>query len=496
MHRSTESLRVSYCSVHVWNPALPIVVPQSGKHCSVNRARAVSTSGTRLAFIAVFTTACVETPNLVLPVPEHIPLSELHVQLVAGDTLRITAPATGSRGTPLELPGIWSSSDPSVAEVDSTGLLVATGRGGALVSFEASGLLGHVDVQVERQEVEWTGVASGCGVRSGELLCWEWSAGGLTPPQPPGGSAGFLQVARGPTHACAIGADHQTYCWGSNTYGQLGDGTTTDRAVPTPIVSEIFVEVAVGPGHTCGVATSGTLHCWGSDANGQLGIGGSAGLCNGVPCRTRPAWVQLPTYAVAVAAGGTSSAGATCAITNDGQVFCWGTRAHGILGDGAAVAGDDVAEPQPIAGGHRFMDIAVGGAHACAVTSERQLNCWGANASGQRGTNDGTADASTPIEVIATDGPVIQVVAGDAHTCARLWHGGVQCWGSNTTNQVSPAEGGSPGVVQLPQDLTGSRTFFDIAASDDRTCGIATTDEVVCWGGGVTLTVLPSPGGG
>ena len=438
-------------------------------------------------------TACTEHPILVLPVPEHIALSELHVQLATGDTLRVTPPAASSHGTPIQMPGTWSSSDPSIAEVDSAGLVVATGHGVALVTFEASGLLGHVDVQVERREMAWTDVAAGCGIRSGALECWEWSAGGLTAPQQPGESAGFLQVAQGPTHACAIGADHQTYCWGSNTYGQLGDGTTTDRAVPTPIDSEIFLEIAVGPTHSCGVAAmSGTLHCWGSDANGQLGVGGSSELCSGVPCRTRPAWVQLPTYAVAVDAGGTSGAGATCAITNDGRVFCWGTRAHGILGDGAAVAGDDVAEPQPIASGHRFMDIAVGGAHACAVTNGRRLYCWGANASGQRGTNDGSADVSTPVEVTATDGPVEAVVAGLAHTCARLWHGGVQCWGSNSVTQGSPAGTESRAVVQVPKDVTGSRTFVDIAASDDRTCGITTTDEVVCWGDGITPTPVPA----
>lgn len=435
-------------------------------------------------------TACGEAPVAVLPVPEHIALSELHLQLATGDTLRITAPAASSHGTPIQMPGTWSSSDPSIAEVDSTGLLVATGHGGALVTFEASGLLGHVDVQVERREMEWTDVAVGCGIRTVTLECWDWSADGLSTAQSVGGAAEFVQVDRSANHACAVTATLDLLCWGSNTHGQLGDGTTIARAASAAVVHEgRYLQVSVGPSHTCAVTAPAVAYCWGSDADGQVGIGGSTELCSGEPCRMRPTFVQVPGHVVAIVAGGTSDAGATCAVTNEGQAYCWGT--HGILADGGGTAGEDVTEPQPIASAHRFMDIAVGGAHACAVTNGRRLYCWGANASGQRGTNDGIADVSTPTEVTVVDGPVEAVVAGSAHTCARLWHGGVQCWGSNTANQVSPAGGESPDVVELPQDVSGSRTFFDIAASDNRTCGITTSDEVVCWGDGITPLSVP-----
>jgi hypothetical protein len=419
------------------------------------------------------------------------------MQLVQGDTLRVTPAPASSRGNPIDMPGTWTSSDPSVAEIDSTGLVVATGRGDALVTFASSGLVGHVDVDVANAAHGWRAVAVGCGIRSDELLCWDWSGGELTPPQRAGAPTEFIQVARGRTHACAISADYQLYCWGSNTYGQLGDGTTTDRPTPTIIDSDILVRIAVGPRHTCAIAMSAVMYCWGSDADGQLGVGGSTELCNGQPCRTRPTLVQIQEYVVAIGVGGTSEAGATCAVANDGQAFCWGTNANGILGDGGAVPGDGGAAahplPQPVTSGERFATIAVGGEHACAVTTGRRLYCWGRNASGQRGTGDGSAATSTPTEVTSTDGPTLGVVAGDAHTCARLWHGGMQCWGSNSAQQVSPAGGGSPDVVQLPHDVRGGRTFVDIAASDDRTCGITTNDEVVCWGGGIGPTVESDP---
>ena len=352
-------------------------------------------------------------------------------------------------------------------------------------------MLGHVDVQVERRETEWTGVGVGCGVRTAELLCWDWSADGFTSSESVGASNGFIQVDRSATHTCAVTTTRYVHCWGSNAYGQLGDGTTTDRLRSDPAIrGGMYSSVSVSPTHTCVLTVDAVAYCWGSDADGQLGVGGSTELCNDKPCRTRPTLVQIQERVVAIGTGGTSDSGATCAVTNESQAYCWGTRAHGILGDAGSTAGDNVTEPQQIASGHRFMDIAVGGEHACAVTNGRRLYCWGANASGQRGTNDGSADASTPVEVTATDGPVIQVVAGDAHTCARLWHGGVQCWGNNSANQVSPAGAGSPDVVPLPQDVTGSRTFVEIAASDYRTCGITTTDEVVCWGGGITPTAV------
>ena len=448
--------------------------------------------------------ACAEDPVNSDPEPEYIALQPDSVELLVGDTIRITAPTASSQGRPLQMPGTWSSSDSLVAQIDSTGLLVAKRGGDALVTFEASGLVGHAEVDVANRPlgaVTWQGVAAGCGIRREYLFCWDWTAGTLTPPQQVGAPQKFIEVDRGPAHTCAIArADRRIYCWGSNRHGQLGDGTTTDRHEPTAIArADIYTDVSVGPAHTCAMAAQAVAYCWGSDADGQLGVGGSTELCSGEPCRTRPTLVQLPRYAVRIDAGGMSDAGATCAITSDRQSYCWGTNANGILGNGAALPGDGAAgvqpTPQPVTGGHRFWEIAVGGEHACAATFAGRLYCWGANASGQRGTGDGGAAISAPAEITRMDGAAVDVVAGDAHTCARLWHGGVQCWGSNSANQVSPAGAGSPDVVQLPQDVIGSRTFVQIAARDDRTCGITTTHEVVCWGGGITPMVLPDPAG-
>jgi alpha-tubulin suppressor-like RCC1 family protein len=85
----------------------------------------------------------------------------------------------------------------------------------------------------------------------------------------------FLEDA---SHTCAVGTDHSVYCWGSNGFGQLGDGTTTQRTTPSLVVANLsFVSVGLGSAHSCGLTTQGQVYCWGNGRYGQLGLGAPSG---------------------------------------------------------------------------------------------------------------------------------------------------------------------------------------------------------------------------
>ena len=148
-------------------------------------------------------------------------------------------------------------------------------------------------------------------------------------------------VSSGYSHTCAI-ADNGASCWGNNSHGQLGDGTTVSRSVPTLVqgldgLGDI-VGVAAGKVHTCAVTQSGAALCWGDNSYGQLGDGTTTAKL--IPTQVK----GLASGVAAITTGHTH----TCALMLDGAVFCWGGNAHGQIGDGTK--GTDRVVPTPVVG--------------------------------------------------------------------------------------------------------------------------------------------------
>ena len=159
-------------------------------------------------------------------------------------------------------------------------------------------------------------------------------AGGLT----------FTRLFAGVTHTCGLTLTSAAYCWGQNTRGELGDGSTTDRVVPTPVSGGLsFVMLAtgvrigvIGQGtHTCGITTTGAAYCWGSNDLGQLGDGTTVD-------RLVPTVVSTSQVFVAISSGGEFSCGMTAAR----KIFCWGSNGQGELGSG--VSGGMSTTPIPV----------------------------------------------------------------------------------------------------------------------------------------------------
>ena len=168
------------------------------------------------------------------------------------------------------------------------------------------------------------------------ILCWGYNGMGQlgdgtasnrsTPTMVSGLSSGAVGIAAGEFHTCALKAAGGVVCWGYNGFGQLGDGTTTNRSTPTPVsgLGGAGLALAAGLYHTCALTTAGGVVCWGSNSYGQLGDGTATQRLSPTPVSGLSAGVA------AIAADRYH----TCAMKTDGGVVCWGSNQFGQLGDG------------------------------------------------------------------------------------------------------------------------------------------------------------------
>ena len=281
------------------------------------------------------------------------------------------------------------------------------------------------------------------------------------------------------THTCAILDDGSVSCWGQNNFGQLGDGTTTDRNAPTQISSlgtdRTAVAITAGDFHTCAILDDGSVSCWGYNGNGQLGDGTTTQRTT----PTQTSSLGTDRTAVAISAGYAH----TCAILDDGSVSCWGYNNYGQLGDGTTTDRLTPTQTSSLGTDRTAVAISAGAYHTCAILDDGSVSCWGDNNYGQIG--DGTTtDRSTPTQTssLGTDRTAVAITAGAYHTCAILDDGSVSCWGYNgygglgdgtTTNRNTPTPTSSLGT---------DRTAVAISAGYQHTCAILDDGSVSCWG--------------
>lgn len=330
---------------------------------------------------------------------------------------------------------------------------------------------------------EMTAAAGGehsCGLTAGGAVkCWgRNSSGGVgdgttveryTPVDAAGITSGARAVAAGGEHTCALSTAGAVKCWGGNSDGQLGDGTSTDRyngVTPSGLGSGA-VAVATGDSHTCALTESAGIKCWGDNSNGQLGDGAY------VDRYTPVTGGGLTSGVAAIAAGGEH----TCALNTAGAVKCWGDNSNGQLGDGTFV---DRYTPVP-AGGltSGVAAIAAGGNHTCALTGAGAVKCWGDNSDGQLG--DGTiVDRSTAVDTSGLASGVTAISAGEKHTCAITSAGAALCWGDNGDGRLGD---GTNVDRYTPVSVSGITSgAVEISTGGSHTCAVLSSGSPWCWG--------------
>jgi alpha-tubulin suppressor-like RCC1 family protein len=350
---------------------------------------------------------------------------------------------------------------------------------------------------------------------NGRVWCWgadevgELGRGSPGPSSPTptavGGLPSATRISAGiGDHECAVVVRGQLYCWGSNDSLQLGTMFFTSSATPLAVAGLPPVSfAATGKHHSCAVVTSsGAVKCWGSNTFGELGDGTTTQSAN-------PVDVSGLTHAVTVTAGD----GFTCALKTDDTVWCWGEDNSGQLGNGQS--GPNVHSVVPVqvldaaANPNGFGDpltgitaLSAGATHVCAVKGglgNPAVWCWGTDAVGELGNApNGPSSFAVPATGLvqtATRG-VTTVQSGWYHTCADLVAIGspstssVICWGGSPGNGATLQSG----VSQPVPPLTGLGGVRGFSAGYDDTCALVTPGasqagrlggsggQVYCWG--------------
>ncbi|MBL7714464.1 MAG: hypothetical protein JNL01_03285 [Bdellovibrionales bacterium] len=340
-------------------------------------------------------------------------------------------------------------------------------------------------VSLSAQTTVSAGVVLSCGIKNEALYCWGNDRGLLgnqgnpanasqsTPVPVTGMSSGVTAVSATNFAICAIKTG-ALYCWGRNDTYQLGHPTlgitlTTPTLVPGLSSGVTAISTSQTGGFVCAIKSGGAF-CWGNNSFGQLG--------NGTTLNT-----PTPTQVTGLESGVSSISAGTefgCAVKN-GAAYCWGFGISGQLGTGNNTSSSVPVPVQFLTEG--VTQISAAFRLACAVKSGA-VHCWGTNLPfGSLGNNSATPTSSTPVAVQGLTNPARQVAVGNAFfACAALTDGTAFCWGNDSSGQLG---NGLPlSASGIATQVTGIANATSIAAGDAHAC-VTSGTETYCWGSGV-----------
>lgn len=396
--------------------------------------------------------------------------------ILVGQTKQFTASGTL---LPAAISGGWGHtcmlmSDSSVrcAGLNNWGQLGNGGFASASTPVAASGLTNAAFVGA--------GMEHTCAlVSDGTMRCWGtnyvgqlgngWVGTFSEIPRPVPGITTAVGAAVGGFHNCAILSDQSVKCWGRNQDGQVGNGdNTADVGSPQTVIGLGPVAALTGGGyHTCALMPDATVRCWGRNTRGQLGAGSSAFFSS------TPVPVSGLTNAVAVSGGFYH----TCALLQDGSVQCWGENDSGQIGNTLAYS----SVPITVSGISNAVAISAGTYHSCALLSDGTMRCWGRNSNGQLGDGT-TTNSSSPVAVSGLAGASnvgaggLHTCALVADRSGRCWGWNTygQLGNGNATDSGTPVNVNGTGVT-----WTSGNTAIATIDSSGRATGVAAGSAVI-----------------
>jgi alpha-tubulin suppressor-like RCC1 family protein len=284
----------------------------------------------------------------------------------------------------------------------------------------------------------------------------------------------------GSYHTCVVLADGTAKCIGANTYGQLGNNSTTASSTawvvvggPTPLTG--ITQITAGLDFSCARMSDATVKCWGSNALGQLGDGLGASGVKGLVPQAVPGLTNV----AEVRAG----AQFACARKTDKTVVCWGVNTAGQVGDGTTA---NKLSPVAVTGLTNAVQLTTTANGACAILDDKTVKCWGDGSQLALG-NGGTAttNATTPTTVVGVGGVgttlnnVIAISGGYQHYCALLADTSIACWGYDSYGQLGDGLSASSSTPKAVASLTG---VAQIIAGRLQTCALLGSGALKCWG--------------
>lgn len=292
-------------------------------------------------------------------------------------------------------------------------------------------------------------------------------------------------VSAGQNHTCAV-RQGDVYCWGNNDHGQLGllptatPGGKSNTPVKVPNFGAGFgqgkaiVKVYAGGTHTCAIDLDGSIFCWGANDSLQLGSGTQDANPHPVPAK-----VPVPNGTGVVMAGlGDKN---SCAVSSNGDVICWGAN---DVGQNGGPVTSTVMTPTRVSGVSSASMVSAGAGHACAVSaSSGQLTCWGRNTVGEVGPT-GIGSVVAPTVVSMTTTPFKAAAHSDVHTCVTAGSPStVYCFGDNTQGQLGIDGGSTPTPTQI--FLPPNAPALDLVQIGARTScarSVPPASGLGCWG--------------
>ena len=272
-----------------------------------------------------------------------------------------------------------------------------------------------------------------------------------------------VELVAGWSHTCARFVDRSVWCWGKNTVGQLGRGTTDPDGQLAQRVDGLgdVVQLAARGDATCARERSGTVHCWGGNDSFQLGDGTNVDRSTPTPVVNVAArWITMGVYHA-------------CAVTTAGQYTCWGDNSAGELGDGTT---NDRMVATTASLGEDYTSIAAGEDYSCAVRTSGGVACWGYNGSGTLA--DGTTEGRpTPAVALGLD-DIRAISASVHHACALRADGVVLCWGDGPLGELGNGEASVATPLRIP-----GLVATQVATGRSHACAVSGS-QIKCWGAG------------
>jgi alpha-tubulin suppressor-like RCC1 family protein len=316
-----------------------------------------------------------------------------------------------------------------------------------------------------------------CAITSaGVLKCWGYNSDGQLGDGTTNSAialvvdvgVSYSKISAGGKHSCGITSSGMIKCWGANHFSQIGNGTPYFKSSPLEIDTNIkYSKIKAGDGHTCGVTINGTLKCWGSNVYGKLGYGGTGDKKSAIIIDSGIRYAQIES-----GKGGVGNH--TCGITNLGDLKCWGYNADGQIGDGTT---SSKQLPTIIDSGIKYSKMSLGDSFSCGITNSGVLKCWGKNNFGQLG--DGTTGNKLLPTTIDTGVLYSEISAGDNHTCGVTSNNILKCWGYNSNGQI----GDATSVNKLtPTIIESGVSYSKVGLGNNHSCGITSTGVLKCWG--------------